>query len=106
MYTEEQCWTHMRFAKNDIILLARELAIDGGLGYVRVAGNMFDPIEALVTFLARMSYPNRWEDRIPFLGGRSRSAYTAAFYHVLDFIYNNFLHCITDINRWACLPSS
>ena len=103
MYSEEECWTQMRFQKSDLILLSTELAIDAGRGFIRTAGSgsVFQPIEALVVFLTRMAYPNRWEDKIKFLGGRARGAYVEAFYYVLDFIYDNFKHCITDITRWA-----
>ena len=57
MYSEEQCWTQLRLAKADVINLATELSIDQGAGFVRTArGNVFQPIEVLVTFLARMSF--------------------------------------------------
>ena len=80
MYTEEQVWHNCRFEKSDMPGLLRELAIDAGLGYVRTASrHSFEPMEALVTFLTRMSYPNRWEDKIAFLGGQGRSAYIEAF---------------------------
>lgn len=105
MYSEEECWTQMRFAKEDVKMLSRELAMDAGLGYIRTGRrgrqNVFQPIEVVVTLLTRMAYPNRWEDKLRFLGGRTRSAYVEAFYFALDFIYANFAHCITDINRWA-----
>jgi len=83
-------------------VLLSELALDVGMGYVTTpSGHNFQPMEALVTFLARMAYPNRWEDKLQFLGGRGRSAYVEAFYVVLNHIYTNFKHCITGIDRWA-----
>ena len=102
MYSEEDCWNKMRLQKSDIITLANELDLGGGRGFVRTPSrHNFQPIEALVVFLTRMSYPNRWEDRIAFLGGRQPSAYSEVFYVVLDFVYDNFSRCITDITRWA-----
>ena len=48
-----------------------------------------------------MAYPCRWDSKLlNFLGGRARSAYSAVFYWALDFIYENFIGCIDDINRW------
>lgn len=102
MYSESACWEQMRFQKDDIITLSQELALDHGAGFVRTAkGNIFQPIEVLVVLLTRMSYPNRWADKLEFLGGRSRGAYVEAFYYALDFIYDNFQHCISGIDRWA-----
>ena len=64
MYTAEACWTQMRFHKADVMTLATELALDKGAGFIRTAkGNIFQPIEVLVTLLTRMSFPNRWEVR-------------------------------------------
>ena len=78
--------------KEDIIILSRELALDRGQLHHAGTGHKFEPIEALVVFLARMAYPNRWGDLLEFLGGRDRGAYSKIFYYVLDFIYDNFKH--------------
>mmetsp|Transcript_29391 Transcript_29391/g.59181 ORF Transcript_29391/g.59181 Transcript_29391/m.59181 type:complete len:200 (+) Transcript_29391:319-918(+) len=71
MYSEEVCWTQLRFAKHDVIELATELALDAGQGFIRTRSrHYFEPMEVLVTLLVRMAYPNRWEDRLSLLGAR------------------------------------
>ena len=107
MYTEEQCWTALRFRKADLPLLHHALRMPGVL-YVKHSSvarrgrhNVFSGMEALVVFLARLSSASTWEQHLLFLGGRSRPAYVNAFYAVLEHIYNNYRHCIADITRWA-----
>ena len=54
MYSEEDCWQRMRLQKDDVKLLARELNLDRGVGYIRTKGRyQFEPLEALVAFLSR-----------------------------------------------------
>ena len=102
MYSEEECWNRMRLGKAEIIQLTAELAIDQGLGYLQINGNAFQPIELVVVLLPRMAdSTSSWERLLGFLGGRARSAYSAAFYYAVDYIYNTFKHCIDDIGRWA-----
>ena len=102
MYSEEECWNRMRLGKEEIIQLTTELAIDQGRGFVSVAGNYFQPLEVVVTLLTRLAdSSSSWERLLPFLGGRARSAYSAAFYYAIDYIYDTFKHCINDIGRWA-----
>ena len=49
MYSEEVCWTELRFHRNDLRTLASELIFDGGTGSVRIAGNVFQPMEVRVS---------------------------------------------------------
>ena len=107
LYTEEQCWTALRFRKADLPLLHHALRLPDHLlvrhssEHRRGKHHIFSGMEALVVFLARMSSCSTWEQHLLFLGGRSRPAYVNAFYAVLEHIYTNYAHCITDITRWA-----
>ena len=107
MYSESTCWTTLRFQKVDMPYLLRELALSGGdPGWTdgrwhTPEGYVFDPMEALVTLLGRMSYPNTWEQRIVLLGGRSPAAYKSIFKLVLNHIFDNFASKLHDITRWA-----
>ena len=107
MYTENQCWRAMRFRKSDLPLLKRALRLPDMIR-VRSPGEqrrgrhrVFSGMEALVVFLTRLSSSAAWEEHIEFLGGRSRTSYTEVFFWVLDHIYTNYAHCITDITRWS-----
>ena len=107
MYTENQCWRAMRFRKSDLPLLKRALRLPDMLqvhspGQQRRGRHLvFSGMEALVVFLTRLSSSATWEEHIEFLGGRSRTTYTEVFFWVLDHIYTNYAHCITDITRWS-----
>ena len=111
MYSEHKCWEYFRFRKADIPILLHELQFPVGVdGMVHVdndpADNQrrvvysFQPMEVLCTFLWRMAYPGTWDRSLEVLGGRSATSYKYAFRFVMDHIYDNFRHCITDISRW------
>ena len=107
MYSEEQCWAHLRFRKADLPLLLQALRLPNVIRIKHASEtrrghhHIFSGMEALVTFLSRMATAATWEQQQLFLGGRARSAYTGAFYHVLHHIWDNYAGCITDINRWS-----
>ena len=95
MYTESECWEHMRFHKHHFPVLLRELELHDsgkpdGLWRVRntdgVAQYAFQPMELLVIFLARLATMNTWPGLLKFLGERSPTAYKAGFYMVLHHI--------------------
>ena len=111
LYSETECWESLRFHKHQMPELLRELElhdsgeVDGRWRVRNALGTVqyvYDPMELLVIFLARMASPNTWTSRqLKFLGGRSRSAYTRGFYLVMEHIYNRFKRAIDDITRWA-----
>ena len=107
MYDEHTCWTCFRFHKDQMPRLLRALKLDKG-SPGRLDGNFstaskykFQPMEALVAFLGRMSYPNTWEQRITLLGGRDPRHYSQIFSLVLEHIYTEFGPAVSDITRWA-----
>jgi len=112
MYSEHKCWEYFRFRKADMPVLLHELQFPmtaGGMVRVasqsspgkRVVSYLFEPMEALCAFLWRMAYPGTWDRSLEVLGGRGSTAYKYAFSFVLEHIYDQFKHCITDISRWT-----
>ena len=111
MYSEVTCWESFRFPKEYLPTLLRELKLSGarsghadGMWRTVRYGRMrykFEPMELLLTFLARMAYPSRMPDLSRLLGGRSPTAYSEAFSLVLNHIYTHFAPKIQDITRWA-----
>ena len=85
MYSETTCWTYFRFQKLDTPYLLRELELADGSDdwtdgrWHTPEGYVFEPMEALVTFLGRMAYPCTWEQRVVLFGGRSTAAYKSIF---------------------------
>ena len=95
---------YFRFRKDDMPLLLQELDVPTNRwGMVEVGnGYSFQPMEALCTFLLRMSTSaNNWDRLLPIMGGASTSRYQRAFYYMLDHIYDTFKGCVDDITRWA-----
>ena len=110
MYTEPECWQMLRFHKHQMPRLLQELGLDNsgevdGRWRVRdergVVVNVYEPMELLVIFLARMATHNCWSQLIRFLGGRGGSAYKHGFYFVLDHIHTQFNHTLSDISRYV-----
>ena len=111
MYSEQKCWEYFRFRKEDMPLLLNELQFPvtaGGMVRVssqprpgrRTVSYIFQPMEALCTFLWRMSYHGTWDRSLEILGGRGPTAYKYAFNFVMNHLYDNFAACINDITRW------
>ena len=102
MYSEEQCWEYFRFRKEDMPTLLHELRLPVGRdGRLCTAGRyVFEPMEALCTFLFRMAHAGPWYIVMLAMGGASAARYSGAFYFVLDHIYNTFKKCIDNIGRW------
>ena len=61
----------------------------------------FEPMEALVVLLGRLSYPNTWEQRAQLFGGRAPSAYSQIFSVLLQYLYDRFYPHVFDISRFA-----
>ena len=100
----------LRFHKHQMPRLLQELGLDNsgevdGRWRVRdergVVVNVYEPMELLVIFLARMATHNCWSQLIRFLGGRGASAYKHGFYFVLDHIHTQFNHTLSDISRYV-----
>ena len=110
MYSPEECWEQLRFHKDDMPELLRRLRMhdsgefDGGWRYRDargVAQYVFEPMEMLVIFLARMASASTWSSLVRFLGGRGTTAYQLAFGIALDHVHDKFSTKISDITRWA-----
>ena len=107
MYSEATCWEAFRFHKVDMPYLLAELALSNGSpdwsdGMIHTAERFkFEPMEALVVFLARLAYPYRWGQLLTLLGGRSPTAYKSAFKYVLNHIFDSFADRINDVSRWS-----
>jgi len=67
-------------------------------GAYRTSQYSFKPMEFLVIFLARMASINTWAAIVRWLGGRSLAVYELAFAFVLDHIFRNIKHTISDVN--------
>lgn len=116
MYSEQdrvsECLEWMRIHKSQFpeLLLDIKISHSGELGgrwrarnALRVVQYIFDKMEFLVIFLARLSTSthNTWSTLIRFLGGRSTTAYKAAFNIALVHICLYFKHKSCGITRWA-----
>ena len=92
---DSECSTEFRFHKNDIHRLKTALRIpDVVTTYNRLA---VDGIEALCIFLRRFGYPCRYSDMIPRFG-RPVPDLCIVSAHVMNHIYHNFCHLLTDFN--------
>jgi len=109
-YSETACWERMRFNKHHFPTLLVELelsnpgTLDGCWRVPDIDGNfhsLFQPMEILVVFLARLASRNTWSSLLLFLVGRSPTAHKYAFAFVLDHVYTRFVSKINDITRWS-----
>lgn len=102
MYSDEKCWEYFRFRKEDMPHLLHELRLPTGRdGRMHTRSRyVFEPMEALCTFLHRMAHPSTWDVLIGTLGGSSTARYKDVFYMVLDYLFDTFQPCINDICRW------
>ena len=92
MYSAEKCWEYFRFRKEDMPHLLHELRLPTGRdGRMHTRSRyVFEPMEALCTFLHRMAHPSTWDVLIGTLGGSSTARYKDVFYMVLDYLFDTF----------------
>ena len=105
-FTDELCWTALRFHKGQLPQLLRLLQFDRGgdpdglwrfrdqSGHVQYK---YQPMELLCIFLVRLaSGETNWEKLTFLFGGRGRSAISDGFYLALDHIHTKFAHTVSD----------
>ena len=100
---EEECKAEFRVEKNDLPLLAAALQIPDQFRCSQrtVCGGM----EGLCMVLRRMAYPCRYSDLIPRFG-RAVPVLSMISNHVIDFIFENHAHQITQWNGTMLDPPS
>ena len=113
MYSEAECWERFRLPKSQLPHVLRELGLadsgtPDGMWRCRLASGhkaySFQPMELLVVFLCRMSSCNTWSLLVRFLGGRSPTAYKAAFAFALEHLHAKFASRMGDFSR--CAPEA
>ena len=93
---DAEAWTSFRFFKNDIRRLQEVLQIpDEFRTYNRM---VVDGTEALCMLLKRFAYPCRYADLVPHFG-RAIPDYSIIVNAVIDHIYGQFSHLLTDFNH-------
>ena len=101
--TDDECWSEFRFLKRDIYKLQEVLNIpDEIITYNRLN---VDGIEALCLFLERFAYPCRYSDMVPRFG-RPVPQMSIISNHIMQSVYHNFHHKLTDLNQPVCAPAS
>ena len=88
-WDESECRTELRFGKQDLDLLRRNLQIPDEIvcSQRSVCGGM----EAMCILLKRLAYPCRYTDMVPRFG-RNPTELCLIFNEVLDFIYTSHRH--------------
>lgn len=101
MLSSEQCRSLFRFDREDIARLRQALRIpDKVICSNRTTAKGTD---ALCMLLRRLAYPCRLEDLEPIFG-RSKTELSYLINEVLDLIYENFNHLLSDLDRsWLSL---
>ena len=100
---DDESKSEFRFYKNDIFHLQEVLRIPDQLYcYNRVKVN---GIEALCMFLKRFCYPCRYSDMIPRFA-RPVPQICMVTNIIMSYIYDNFLHLLSDFNQQWLSPAS
>ena len=100
---DAECKAEFRFAKMDIPLLAEALGIPEK--FICHQGTRSEGIEGLCMLLKRLTYPCRYSDLIPRFG-RPVPVLSMISNTVLDFIYNEHGHKITQWNNSLLNPAN
>ena len=100
---DAECKAEFRFAKMDIPLLAEALGIPEK--FICHQGTRSEGIEGLCMLLKRLTYPCRYSDLIPRFG-RPVPVLSMISNTVLDFIYNEQGHKITQWNNSLLNPAN
>ena len=100
---DAECKAEFRFAKMDIPLLAEALGIPEK--FICHQGTRSERIEGLCMLLKRLTYPSRYSDLIPRFG-RPVPLLSMISNTVLDFIYNEQGHKITQWNNSLLNPAN
>ena len=101
--SDAECKAEFRIYRNDIYLLADLLNIpDQLICYNRTK---VDQIEGLCMFLKRFAYPCRYGDMIPRFG-RSVPEFSMISNKVIELVYSNYCHKLTDFNQAFLSPAN
>ena len=88
-WEDEECWTELRFGKNDLQLLLNNLQIPDEI--VCSQRTVCDAMEGMCILLRRLAYPCRYTDMVSRFGRNPTELYLI-FNSVLDFIYRRHCH--------------
>ena len=99
--SDDECQEEFRFLKNDIYLLHEMLGIPDDI--VCYNGTSVDGIEAFCAYLKRFAYPCRYSDMISRFG-RSVQELCLVSNHIMNFIYDNHHHRLTQLNQTWLSP--
>jgi len=91
-----ECKAEFRIEKADLPRLAEALQLPATFHCQQ--RTVFDSMEGLCMLLKRVSYPCRYSDIIPRFG-RAVSILSLITNHILDYIYENHGHLITQISK-------
>ena len=95
-WDESECRTELRFGKQDLDLLRRNLQIPDEI--VCSQRSVCDGMEAMCILLKRLAYPCRYTDMVPRFG-RNPTELCLIFNEVLDFIYTSHRHRLQNWDR-------
>ena len=95
-WDESECRTELRFGKQDLDLLRRNLQIPDEI--VCSQRSVCDGMEAMCILLKRLAYPCRYTDMVPRFG-RNPIELCLIFNEVLDFIYTSHRHRLQNWDR-------
>ena len=95
-WDECECWTELRFGKQDLNLVHRNLQIPDEI--VCSQRSVCDGMEAMCILLKRLAYPCRYTDMVPHFG-RNPTELCLIFNEVLDFIYTSHRHRLQNWDR-------
>ena len=82
-WEDSECWTELRFGKEDLDLLLLNLQIPGEI--VCSQRSVCDGMEGMCILLKRLAYPCRYTDMVPRFG-RNPTELCLIFNSVLDFL--------------------
>ena len=95
-WDESECRTELRFGKQDLDLLRRNLPIPDEI--VCSQRSVCDGMEVMCILLKRLAYPCRYTDMVPRFG-RNPTELCLIFNEVLDFIYTSHRHRLQNWDR-------
>ena len=95
-WDESECRTELRFGKQDLDLLRRNLQIPDEI--VCSQRSVCDGMEAMCILLKRLAYPCRYTDMVRRFG-RNPTELCLIFNEVLDFIYTSHRHRLQNWDR-------
>ena len=103
LWTDEECWTDLRFRKDDIPRIVNSLVVgDEIVTYNRVRCSS---LEAVCLLLRRLAFPCRFTDLIPKFG-RPKEVLCVIFNHMLNCLYERFGHLFTSFDQpWYSQPN-